>query len=242
MTKHIVFVYGTLKRGEPNHHHMTLGHMTSDGQSRYVGTVRTVHKWPMVVAGNFKIPYLLYRRGTGKKVIGELYEVDDLMLRKLDRLEGHPLIYERDSIQVQRLDEEEEEEMSSVKQWLNQEDITVDNQLDLHVCFSKSSDKTWNGDGNDVLPTGNVSQSGIDVTHQSEANLGTLPARPEEGVLTVSTYFMKRFRPSLLQLTFIDDYKFEKHGRVKLPEALSGEEIKQELALVMADVFVPSKL
>ncbi|GFG36248.1 hypothetical protein Cfor_00286 [Coptotermes formosanus] len=72
MSLHRVFVYGTLKRGEPNHHWMTD---TSKGFSRLLGVGRT-------------------------NVIGEVYEVDESMLQHLDILEEHPTFYTRELEQI----------------------------------------------------------------------------------------------------------------------------------------------
>ena len=43
----------------------------------------------------FNIPYLLDKPGTGHNICGEVYEVDEKMLGKLDELEDHPTYYER---------------------------------------------------------------------------------------------------------------------------------------------------
>ena len=42
----------------------------------------------MVVAGRRYAPMMIDQPGTGRQVIGELYEVDDLMLRRIDALES----------------------------------------------------------------------------------------------------------------------------------------------------------
>ena len=43
----------------------------------------------------YNIPYLLDMPGTGHNICGEVYEVDEKMLGKLDELEDHPTYYER---------------------------------------------------------------------------------------------------------------------------------------------------
>jgi len=62
MSLHRVFVYGTLKRGEPNHHWMTD---TSKGFSRFLGVGRTVKKYPLVIATKYNIPFILDCPGHG---------------------------------------------------------------------------------------------------------------------------------------------------------------------------------
>eukprot|EP00039_Didymoeca_costata_P014312 m.229929 g.229929 ORF g.229929 m.229929 type:complete len:131 (-) comp15994_c0_seq5:1244-1636(-) len=42
----------------------------------------------------------LQKKGTGKTIKGELYEVNDDMLAKMDKLEGHPKWYLRKNISV----------------------------------------------------------------------------------------------------------------------------------------------
>lgn len=87
-TMHQVFVYGTLKKGEGNHHILR--------GSQFVA--------PDSVRG-----YLLYSLGgfpgasptipTGNSLVcGEVYSVDDETLKMMDRLEGHPNWYRREMV------------------------------------------------------------------------------------------------------------------------------------------------
>ena len=52
-----VFVYGTLKSGQPNHHLIQEG--LSSGECRYEGVGVTELKYPLVVASHWKVPFLL---------------------------------------------------------------------------------------------------------------------------------------------------------------------------------------
>lgn len=94
-TLHRVFVYGTLKRGFPNHHYM-------DGAT-FIGTGRTVEAYPLVVGGQFFTPYLMPEPGVGHRVRGELWDVPEAMMPALDELEGvHlPNGYRRQLIRVE---------------------------------------------------------------------------------------------------------------------------------------------
>ncbi|XP_075988294.1 putative gamma-glutamylcyclotransferase CG2811 isoform X2 [Anticarsia gemmatalis] len=96
---HKVFVYGTLKRNEPNHHWLTN---KENGVSNFVGDGVTASKYPLIIATRYNIPFLLYSPGEGHYVKGDVYEVDDKMLSKLDILEDHPNYYirEMDDIKV----------------------------------------------------------------------------------------------------------------------------------------------
>ncbi|XP_014212003.1 putative gamma-glutamylcyclotransferase CG2811 isoform X2 [Copidosoma floridanum] len=87
-----VFVYGTLKRGEPNHSLLTSA---EKGYSKFLGLGKTLLKYPLVIATKYNIPFLLKRPGVGNQIIGEVYDVDSKMLKSLDELEEHPNFYVR---------------------------------------------------------------------------------------------------------------------------------------------------
>ncbi|KAH8371751.1 hypothetical protein KR093_008779 [Drosophila rubida] len=88
-----VFVYGTLKRGEPNHHWLTT---KENGVSQFVAKGKTVLKFPLVIGTRYNIPFLLNKRGVGHQIEGEVYEVDDAMFARLDVLEEYPKYYDRE--------------------------------------------------------------------------------------------------------------------------------------------------
>lgn len=90
--KIIVFVYGTLKSGEPNHHWLTN---LNNGASKFIGNGKTTGKFPMVLGTRYNIPFVVDVRGMGHAIHGEMYEIDENMLVKLDELEGHPHYYTR---------------------------------------------------------------------------------------------------------------------------------------------------
>ncbi|XP_050669300.1 putative gamma-glutamylcyclotransferase CG2811 isoform X2 [Leptidea sinapis] len=90
---HKVFVYGTLKRNEPNHHWLTK---PENGTGKFLAEGTTQKKYPLIIATKYNIPFLLYSPGDGHYVKGEVYEVDDTMLSKLDILEDHPKWYIRE--------------------------------------------------------------------------------------------------------------------------------------------------
>lgn len=90
---HYVFVYGTLKSGEPNY---CLIEDRGNAFAKLIGNARSVQKYPLVIASRFNIPYLLDTGGEqGCQVDGEIFEVDDEMLERLDELESHPMYYKR---------------------------------------------------------------------------------------------------------------------------------------------------
>ena len=94
MLEHLVFVYGTLKTGEPNHYLLKQPEESS-GKSILIGTGYTQKKFPLVIATKYNIPHLLDASGKGDFVTGEVYTVDQPMLDRLDVLEGIPKHYQR---------------------------------------------------------------------------------------------------------------------------------------------------
>jgi len=83
-----VFVYGTLLRGEKNHHVLR--------SSPCLGVGRTEPAYTLVSLGS--IPAMT--RGGTTSVTGEIFEVTDEVLADLDRLEGHPDWYKRTTVRL----------------------------------------------------------------------------------------------------------------------------------------------
>lgn len=63
-----VFVYGTLKKGEPNHHVIS----ETGGAYRFVGTGRTINMFPLIITSKYNIPALLAKPGEGH--VGFLFQ------------------------------------------------------------------------------------------------------------------------------------------------------------------------
>ena len=79
----LVFVYGTLLRGESNADLLAEAH--------YRGHAHTSPGFELVDLGAY--PAMI--PGGNSSVMGELYAVDSRTLATLDRLEGHPEYYRR---------------------------------------------------------------------------------------------------------------------------------------------------
>uniref|UniRef100_A0AC34R2A4 Gamma-glutamylcyclotransferase family protein n=1 Tax=Panagrolaimus sp. JU765 TaxID=591449 RepID=A0AC34R2A4_9BILA len=90
---HTLFVYGTLKSGEPNEHVMKN---SNTGKHLFLGDAQMIDKYPLIVASKYNIPFLLNQQGEGYQIHGELYQVDDEKLIALDALEGYPEFYTRE--------------------------------------------------------------------------------------------------------------------------------------------------
>lgn len=91
---HLIFVYGTLKRGHPNH--ATLA------GADFISSATTIERFPLLIQGRWFSPVLLPEPGCGERVRGELWTIDAAMLARLDTLEsvGLPTGYTRAAIDV----------------------------------------------------------------------------------------------------------------------------------------------
>lgn len=105
--KHLVFSYGTLKRGFPNHQIMRRI------RAFYVTDARTTRKYPLLLAGKWNTPFMIDKKGHAGShhVSGELYRVDDKGLSVLDEFEGvHRSYYRRSKINLSTPDEKKRSE------------------------------------------------------------------------------------------------------------------------------------
>jgi gamma-glutamylaminecyclotransferase len=93
-----LFVFGTLKKGFPFHSGCLNG-------AKYLGACRTVKAYPMFIAGPWFAPMMLDKPGDGLRVSGELYEIDQPALTRIDAVEsvGKPGNF-RISIEVEPLE------------------------------------------------------------------------------------------------------------------------------------------
>lgn len=79
-----LFVYGTLKKGYANHHVL-------DG-AKFVCNA-SMPNAVLYSLGGF--PGLQTTENSNDVVTGEVYEIDEAILKRCDRLEGHPDFYKR---------------------------------------------------------------------------------------------------------------------------------------------------
>ena len=86
MTTQLVFVYGTLKKGKSNHDLLK----NSKFLNKAILNCATMHS-----LGH----YPAIKNGLGH-VHGEVYEVDAVTMDRLDRLEGHPVFYKREIVDL----------------------------------------------------------------------------------------------------------------------------------------------
>ena len=83
-----VFVYGTLRRSLEWHHILS--------NSNFLGEAKTKDKYALYADD---IPYVIQNEAISN-IIGEVYEVNESTLSRLDNLEGHPDWYCRKEINV----------------------------------------------------------------------------------------------------------------------------------------------
>lgn len=62
-----VFVYGTLKKGQPNHHLISGG--IESGDCRVEGVGVTEAKYPLIVTTRYNVPFLLDAPNAGNAVV-----------------------------------------------------------------------------------------------------------------------------------------------------------------------------
>jgi gamma-glutamylaminecyclotransferase len=83
---HHVFVYGTLLRGEVNHHLLRGAEWLGPHRTAPCFTLLRVGAYPGAV------------RGGGSAIQGEVFRVDTAGLHRLDQLEEYPRLYDRQLI------------------------------------------------------------------------------------------------------------------------------------------------
>jgi gamma-glutamylaminecyclotransferase len=100
-TMHQIFVFGTLKDGFPNF-------AVNDG-TRVSGSYLTQPKYELYLVGPRYTPWIIPDQGEGMQISGEVYEVDDNGLARMDELEriNYPDGYQRASINVVNKQSEE---------------------------------------------------------------------------------------------------------------------------------------
>ncbi|MBW3697449.1 gamma-glutamylcyclotransferase [Vibrio sp. T187] len=85
--QHLVFVYGTLRCGESNHHYLSDSELLGSFQSEPHFSLFDLGAYPAVVEGK-------------KSVLGEVYLINDDVLAELDKLEDVPVEYRREQIKT----------------------------------------------------------------------------------------------------------------------------------------------
>ena len=97
-----LFTYGTLRVDEPNAE--ILKH-----HSEFQETCITLDKYIMVTQKSKSYPFIFpaefwpEMENNAVNIIGDVYNIDDTALQRCDKLEGHPIFYERTRIKVKNI-------------------------------------------------------------------------------------------------------------------------------------------
>ncbi len=87
-----IFVYGSLKKGKKLNFYLK--------KAKFLGTAITCVKYPMIISKSIWYPYLIEKKGIGKKIKGEVYKISPKLLKILDRVEEVPHYYYRKQIPI----------------------------------------------------------------------------------------------------------------------------------------------
>ena len=68
--KYKIFVYGTLKQNEPNREELVKRN------AKFICKAISVHKWPLIIASECNLPFLLYKKDYGKVNIIYIHVID----------------------------------------------------------------------------------------------------------------------------------------------------------------------
>ena len=103
----LIFVYGSLRKGFPNHYFL-------EQECQFIGLAKSVEKYSMT-ANEFivrfgakrAIPFVSKEPET--EIMGEIYDVPNNVLKLLDLLEKHPYWYKREQVDLELVDQKDEE-------------------------------------------------------------------------------------------------------------------------------------
>ncbi|MFB9137570.1 gamma-glutamylcyclotransferase family protein [Vibrio olivae] len=85
--QHLVFVYGTLRQGESNHHLLEHSELLGSHQTLPEYALYDLGAYPAVIPGH-------------QTIRGEVYLIDNQTLSELDKLEDVPVEYRREQIET----------------------------------------------------------------------------------------------------------------------------------------------
>lgn len=91
MAKHLVFVYGSLKRGGALHPELSHSKLLHEDSLPHFALYRVPGAW-----------FPAIKKLDGYSVRGEVYEIDDYTLNVLDRIEGEGSLYNRTSVRTEK--------------------------------------------------------------------------------------------------------------------------------------------
>ena len=88
-----------------------------------------------MIAGECNLPAFLNVPGEGRRVLGEIYSVDDRMLEFLDAFEGCPTLYQRTTVKLE------------VLEWVGRKDgeesPSVGSEVEAFIYSTKTYQPDW---------------------------------------------------------------------------------------------------
>lgn len=134
----ILFVYGTLRSGFHNNHHLKTANCIGKGKTLGRMYIQAGTFLPTLAAHRHQDTYD-YRKPNPIEIkdeyaVGEVYEIPAALWERLDRLESHPKWYER------KLADIEMENGSKIKAWVYFMPLNHQNSMGGHIV--KSGDYT----------------------------------------------------------------------------------------------------
>jgi len=135
MTHEKLFVYGSLKHGFGNHNYFL-------GNVRYLGScVTTKRSYQMVNLGAF--PGVIEVSKNGNLILGELFEIDNRTLDRVDRLESNGSFYTRKLVEVVGSDDPVEAWMYLLPEYYLKYDGMEDGMARYHVRMDEEQTQVW---------------------------------------------------------------------------------------------------
>lgn len=130
--KHRVFVYGTLKKGIHNHRLLA--------SSDFIGNAYTLDTFKMFHVG---FPVIKFSdHPDAKSVYGEVYDVDDETLKRLDSLESEGHMYDRKQINVM-LDNDPDTVDANVSVYVGNDGYWDDTQHPEYTSVNVHDELEW---------------------------------------------------------------------------------------------------
>lgn len=133
----LVFVYGSLKQGRHNH---PVLHDESGVAHPYDDFLWMTDDKTIMINNYGSFPGLMYPEAAEPfkdaslvhPCVGELYIVDEYVMRNLDRLEGHPTFYTRSKMKVSRMSKEDGE-VESLEVWGYYQNNLIDSRGNINT-------------------------------------------------------------------------------------------------------------
>jgi gamma-glutamylcyclotransferase (GGCT)/AIG2-like uncharacterized protein YtfP len=97
-----LFTYGTLRVDEPNAEILKF-------HSKFQETCTSLNKYIMVTQKSKSYPFVFpaefwpEMEENSVHIVGDVYNIDDIGIKRCDKLEGHPTFYERTKIEVKNI-------------------------------------------------------------------------------------------------------------------------------------------